>query len=148
LHPAGLVIPSHVRSLFLRGAAFTAGPPLVALPFWIAEARVEEWAGSLALYEVVGAPLALVLVAFTFYRKTRWLRVRWYMLALGGASALGVGVWYFGLGIHAGTLFQPTALTAELMGIAFGAQALAAYGAVMVIAGVRRMREAEGEGVT
>lgn len=142
------VIPPHVRPLFLRGAAFAAGPPLVALPFWVTDARVEEWAGSLGLYEVLVVPLLMVLAAFTFYRKTRWLRVRWYMLALGGASALGVGLWYLGLGLHTGTLFQPDPLTAELMGIAIGVQCLAAYGAIMVIAGVRRMREGEAEDVT
>ena len=142
------MIPPRVRPLFLRGAAVAAGPPLVALPFWIADARVEEWAGSLGLYEVVAVPLLLVLAAFTFYRKTRWLRVRWYMLALGGASAFGVGLWYLGLGLHTGTLFRPDALTIELMGIAFGVQCLAAYGAVMAIAGVRRLREADGEDVT
>ena len=133
-----------VRRLFLRGAAFTAGPPLLALPFWLADVRVAEWAGSLGLYEVVAAPVLLALAALTFYRKTRWLRVRWYLLALGGAAALGVGLWYLGLGLHAGTLFRPDALTAELMGIAVGVQLLAAYGAVMVIAGVRRVREVEG----
>ena len=132
-----------LRPLFLRSAAVTAGLPLTALPFWIADVRVGEWAGSLGLYEVLVAPLLLVLVAFTFYRKTRWLRVRWYMLAMGGASALGIGLWYVGLGIHNGTLFRPDALTAELMGIAFGAHLLAAYGAVMVIAGMRRIRKGE-----
>ncbi len=132
------------RGLFLRSAAITAGLPLVALPFWIAEVRVGEWAGSLGLYEVLVAPLLLVLAAFTFYRKMRWLRVRRYMLAMGGASALGIGLWYVGLGIHSGTLFQPDALTLELMGIAFAAHMLAAYGAVMVIAGMRRMRQDEG----
>ena len=102
-----------------------------------------EWSGSLGLYEVLVAPLLLVLAAFTFYRKTRWLRVRWYMLAMGGASALGVGLWYLGLGLYNGTLFQPDALTLELMGIAFVAQLLAAYGAIMVIAGMRRIRKGE-----
>lgn len=131
------------RRLFLRSAVFTAGPPLIALPFWIADVRVGEWAGSLGLYEVLGAPILLVLAAFTFYRKTRWLRVRWYMLAMGGASALGVGLWYLGLGLHRGILFRPDSLTVELMGIAFGAQCMAAYGAVMVIAGMRRMREGD-----
>lgn len=138
------MIAGYTRRLFLRSALVTAGPPLVALPFWIADTRVGEWAGSLGLYEVLIAPLLLVLAAFTFYRKTRWLRVRWYMLAMGGASVLGVGLWYLGLGIHTGTLFRPDALTAELMGIAVGAQVLAAYGAVMVIAGMRRIRQGEG----
>ena len=138
------MIAGYTRRLFLRSVLVTAGPPLIALPFWVADARVGEWAGSLGLYEVLIAPLLLVLAAFTFYRKTRWLRVRWYMLAMGGASVLGVGLWYLGLGTHTGTLFRPDALTAELMGIAVGAQLLAAYGAVMVIAGMRRIRQGEG----
>jgi hypothetical protein len=137
------VISAHVRALFLRGAAFTAGPPLLALPFWLADAQVDQWAGSLGLYEVVAAPLVLVLVAFRYYRRTRWLRVRWYLLALGGASALGVGLWYLGLGLHRGTLFTPDALTVELMAIALGAQLLGSYGAIMVIAGLRRLRQTE-----
>lgn len=132
-----------IRRLFWRSAALTAGPPLIALPFWIADVDVAQWSGSLGLYEVLGAPVLLVLTAFTFYRKTRWLRVRWYMLAMGGASALGVGLWYLGLGLHGGFLFRPDALTLELMGIALGAQILAAYGAVMVIAGMRRMQDGD-----
>ena len=137
------VISAHVRSLFLRGAAVTAGPPLVALPFWLMDAQVGQWAGSLGFYEVVAVPLLLVLVAFRYYRRTRWLRVRWYMLALGSASALGVGLWYLGLGLHRGTLFSPDALTVELMAIALGVQLLGAYGAIMVIAGLRRLRQTE-----
>jgi hypothetical protein len=139
------VISAHVRSLFLRGAVFTAGPPLLALPFWLMDAQVDQWSGSLGLYEVVAAPLLLVVVAFRYYRRTRWLRVRWYMLALGSASALGVGLWYLGLGLHRGTLFTPDTLTLELMAIAFGAQLMGAYGAIMVIAGLRRLRQSEGE---
>jgi hypothetical protein len=103
---------------------------------------VGSWSGSLGLYEVLIAPLLLVLAAFTFYRRTRWFRVRWYMAAMGSASLLGVGLWYLGLGLHKGILFRPDALTIELMGIALGAQCLAAYGAVMVIAGMRRMQAA------
>lgn len=134
---------SPTRRLFLRSALVTAGPPLFALPFWIADADVGAWSGSLGLYEVVAAPLILVLVAFTFYRRTRWLRVRWYMLAMGGAALLGVGLWYLGLGLHGGTLLRPDALTLELMAIALGAQCMGAYGAIMVIAGMRRMQAAE-----
>ncbi len=133
---------SHTRRLFVRSAVLTAGPPLVALPFWIADADVGAWSGSLGLYEVVAAPLLLVLAAFTFYRRTRWLRARGYLLAMGSAALLGVGLWYLGLGLHRGTLFQPDALTIELMGIGLGAQLVAACGAVMVIAGVRRMQAA------
>lgn len=139
------MISAHVRSLFLRGAVFTAGPPLIALPFWLADAQVDQWSGSLGLYEVVAAPLLLVVVAFRYFRRTRWLRVRWYMLALGSASAIGVGLWYLGFGLHGGTFFTPDALTLELMGIALGAQFMGAYGAIMVIAGLRRLREAEEE---
>ncbi len=133
----------YARQLFVRSAVLTAGPPLVALPLWVADAEVEAWAGSLGLYEVVAAPLLLVLAAFTFYRRTRWLRVRWYLAAMGGAALLGVGLWYLGLGWHGGALLRPSPLTLELLGIALGAQLTGAYGAIMVIAGVRRMRAAE-----
>jgi hypothetical protein len=109
----------------------------------VAGVGVEEWAGSLGFYEVVAAPLLLALAALTFYRKTRWLRARWYLLALGGAAALGVGLWYLGLGLHTGTLLRPDPLTVELMAIALGVQLLAACGAVLAIAGVRRIRERE-----
>ncbi|MEM1043343.1 MAG: hypothetical protein AAGI91_12025 [Bacteroidota bacterium] len=131
------------RPLFLRSTAVTALLPLIALPFWAADLNVGAWSGSLGLYEVLVAPLLLVLAAFSFYRRVRWLRVRRYMAALGGASLLGVGLWYLGLGWHGGTLLRPDRLTLELMGIALGAQCLAAYGAVMVIAGMRRLKAAE-----
>lgn len=134
---------THPQHLFLRSAVLTAGPPLIALPFWIADVEVGAWSGSLGLYEVVVAPLLLVLAAFTFYRRTRWFRVRWYLLAMGSAALLGVGLWYLGLGLHAEMLFHPDALTLELMGIALGAQGMAAYGSIMVIAGMRRMQAAE-----
>ncbi len=133
----------HTRQLFLRSMVCTAGLPLVALPFWIADVNVGAWSGSLGLYEVLVAPLLLVLVAFRFYRRTRWFRVRWYMAAMGGAALLGVGLWYLGLGINKQILFRPDWLTLELVGIALGAQCMAAYGAVMVIAGMRRMQAAE-----
>ncbi len=131
---------SLTRRLFVRSAVLTAGPPLMALPFWVMDASVEAWSGSLGLYQVVAVPLLLVLVAFTFYRRTRWLRVRRYLAAMGGAALVGVGLWYLGIGLHRGALVRPDALTVELMGIALGAQLLAAYGAALVIAGVRRMQ--------
>ena len=121
----------------------TALPPLVALPFWIADVAVPQWAGSLGLYEVVAVPILLGLAAFTFYRKVRRFDARVFLLALGGAAAVNVGLWYLGLGWHRGALFSPERLTVELMGIALGVQLAAAVGAVLVIAGVQRMRETE-----
>jgi hypothetical protein len=131
------------RRLFWRGVAMTALPPLAALPFWIADVAVSEWAGSLGLYEVVAVPILLGLAGFTFYRKVRRFDVGTYLLALGGAAAVAVGLWYLGLGLHRGTLLRPDRLTVELMGIALGVQLVAAVVAVLVIAGVQRMREAE-----
>lgn len=131
------------RRLFVRGVAMTALPPLVALPFWIADVAVPEWAGSLGLYEVVAVPILLGLAAFTFYRKVRRFDAGAFLLALGGAAAVSVGLWYLGLGLHRGALFSPDRLTVELMGIALGVQLAAAVGAVLVIAGVQRMRETE-----
>lgn len=121
----------------------TALPPLVALPFWIADVAVPQWAGSLGLYEVVAVPILLGLAAFTFYRKVRRFDARVFLLALGGAATVNVGLWYLGIGLHRGVLLSPERLTVELMGIALGVQLAAAVGAVLVIAGVQRMRETE-----
>lgn len=131
------------RRLFWRGVAMTALPPLAALPFWIADVAVSEWAGSLGLYEVVAVPILLGLAAFTFYRKVRRFDAGTYLLALGGAALVATGLWYLGLGLHRGTLLAPERLTVELMGIALGVQLVAAVVAVLVIAGVQRMRETE-----
>src|SRR5690606_5158045 len=99
------------RGLFWRGVAMTALPPLVALPFWIADVAVPEWAGSLGLYEVVAVPILLGLAAFTYYRKVRRFDAGSYLLALGGAAAVAVALWYLGLGLHTGALFSPDRLT-------------------------------------
>ena len=93
--------------------------------------------------EVVAVPILLGLAAFTFYRKVRRFDAGTYLLALGGAAAVTVGLWYLGLGLHRGALFSPDRLTVELMGIALGVQLVAVVVAVLVIAGVQRMRETE-----
>lgn len=136
--------PSDALQLFRRAVAFTALPPLIALPFWIGDLAVPEWAGSLGLYEVVAVPVLLGLAAFTFYRKVRRFRPKAYLMGLGGAAFVAVGLWYLGLGWHRGALLSPDRLTVELMGIALGVQLAAAVGAVLVIAGVERMREGNG----
>lgn len=122
----------------------TAWPPLFALPFWIIDEDVSAWAGSLALYEVIAAPILIALAAVTFYRSERWSAPATYLWALTRAALLGVGLWYLGLGLHHGTLFSPEPLTVELMGIALSVQLIAALVAVLVILGVQRLRERGG----
>lgn len=132
------------RPLFWRAVGMAGVPPVVALPFWILQDDVSAWAGSLAFYEVVAAPILLALAAFTFFRRERWTAPATYLWALTRAALLGVSLWYLGLGLHRDDLFSPEPLTLELMGIALSVQLIAALVAVLVILGVQRLREREG----
>lgn len=126
--------------LFWRGVAFAAWPPLFAIPFWILDEDVSGWSGSLGLYEVIAVPILFGLAAVTFYRSERWFAPATYLWALMRAALVVVGLWYLGLGLHHDNLLSPEPLTVELMGIALSVQLIAALVAVLVIAGVHRMR--------